>query len=183
MFCFNPMRAIVLLTFVVIQCQIVQMSGGRCYNPSDKFHGCCQQIGMTSTMTNLQSLIRDACRYPPADLAMNQKMTLGSYFNEYVMCYADGHDNSQCCANAGVPSKVTLGVWSVNCQDLCRGNGNRLTRNAAWDRCSPFKPQISACNQRGVRVDTESAAVLRGFCRNRQWCQHPMGWQMACGHH
>uniref|UniRef100_A0A914HMW0 Secreted protein n=1 Tax=Globodera rostochiensis TaxID=31243 RepID=A0A914HMW0_GLORO len=150
--------------------------------PNNKFTVCCVQIGMTSLITNIPDLINAACKYPPDELGMKQKITLGYYFNEYVMCYADGRNNKDCCAQAGVPTEVKYGMWTTNCQGICNGNKPGLTANPGWEKCIPFKPQVAKCNEGAFTLGDDTAAVRHGFCKNpiAPWCQTPMVWKTMC---
>ncbi|KAL3087688.1 hypothetical protein niasHS_008666 [Heterodera schachtii] len=152
----------------------------RTCNKNDKFKACCQQAGMTSAITDVDQLYKDACKYPPAELDTKQKITLGYYFNEYVMCYADAQDNGDCCAKKGVPSEVQYMFWSANCQDLCRGLSAKLNANPAWDKCSPYRKSIYYCNYENVQMKKPTAATVRGFCNNAKLCKNPMGWRDTC---
>ncbi|KAI3421173.1 hypothetical protein GPALN_014802 [Globodera pallida] len=151
-------------------------------SPYNKFLVCCIQIGMTSSLTNIPDLVTAACKYPPDDLSKLQRITLGYYFNEYVMCYADGKNNKDCCAHAGVPSEVKYGFWTTNCQGICNGNNPGLTANPGWEKCTPFKPQAVKCNEAGATMNDDTAAVRHGFCKNpiEPWCKTPMVWNTMC---
>uniref|UniRef100_A0A183CM05 ADAM_CR_2 domain-containing protein n=1 Tax=Globodera pallida TaxID=36090 RepID=A0A183CM05_GLOPA len=111
-----------------------------------------------------------------------QRITLGYYFNEYVMCYADGRNNKDCCAHAGVPAEVKYGFWTTNCQGICNGNNPGLTANPGWEKCTPFKPQAAKCNEAGTTMGDDTAAVRHGFCKNpiEPWCKTPMVWNTMC---
>uniref|UniRef100_A0A914HK46 Secreted protein n=1 Tax=Globodera rostochiensis TaxID=31243 RepID=A0A914HK46_GLORO len=146
---------------------------------NDKFKACCVQIGMTSPVTNIQNLIDNGCKYPPDELNTMERITLGSYFNEYVMCYADGRNSMDCCAVAGVPAEKKYGVWKVNCQHLCNGHVQTLSANPGWKKCTVFKPQIAKCNEDGTEFD-DTAAVRNGFCKHPVWCKSPMQWKGMC---
>ncbi|KAI3421171.1 hypothetical protein GPALN_014800 [Globodera pallida] len=148
------------------------------FRPSDKFAACCTQINMDSPMTNIPNLINAGCKYPPDELSATQRITLGNYFNQYVMCYADGRDNIDCCVQAGVPAEKKYGLWKVNCQGICNGNPQALSANPGWKKCTPFKLQVAQCNEDGTALGDDTAAVRHGFCKHPTWCKSPMQWKM-----
>uniref|UniRef100_A0A915DHN1 Domain of unknown function DB domain-containing protein n=1 Tax=Ditylenchus dipsaci TaxID=166011 RepID=A0A915DHN1_9BILA len=90
----------------------------------------------------------DACFYPPdVWMAPTTERCLGKFINEYIKCYTDGQDNSQCCDDAGVSGLTGI------CQQFCNGVNPKTWANPAYGICKSERDEISNCNHAAVKPE------------------------------
>ncbi len=92
------------------------------------------------------------CEYPPPSPGLGEEICLSEAWPEYLNCYTQNKDNTQCCLNNGVNGDYQI------CLDMCHGDhqsGESVGTEHA--PCEDISDAISRCNHDNLTREQQTA--------------------------